>query len=73
MTELKQRVKLSNISSSCLDILKDVPQGSVLGLAFFYIFMTDIYGFIKEAELAHYADDNTLSYVVENINKISSS
>ena len=32
--------------------------------------MNDIYGFFREADLANYADDNTLSYVGETINKI---
>ena len=32
--------------------------------------MNDIYGFFREGDLANYADDNTLSYVGETINKV---
>ena len=41
------------------------PNAKYLDLALFHIFMNDIYGFIKEADLANYADDNAMSYMVK--------
>ena len=37
---------------------RGVPQGSVLGLLFPNIFLTDLFYFIKMAKLCNYADDD---------------
>ena len=42
-----------------------VPQGSILGLLLFNIFLCDLFLIINNTELASYADDNT-SYAVGN-------
>ena len=39
-----------------------VPQGSILGLLLFNLFMNDIFYFIDKSKLANYADD-TLTYL----------
>ena len=44
------------------NIIKGVPQVSILGPLIFYIFMNDIFYFLEKSTLYNYADDNTVSY-----------
>ena len=70
LTNRSQRAKISNVYSNWLFLEKGVPQGSVLGPSLFNIFINDIYGFIKKADLFNYADDNTLAYISNNVQEI---
>ena len=60
-----QRTKVNGCYSSCRELLKGVPQGSILGPILFNIFINDIFFFLDKTLLANYADDNT-RYSVEN-------
>ena len=62
LSDRKQCVKISEKCSSFLNIIKGVPQGSILGPLIFNIFLNDIFYFIVKAKLFNYADDNTLSF-----------
>ena len=55
----KQSVKINDTESFFQILLSVVPQGLLLDL-FSLIFLNDLFFFIKEAELANFADDNTI-------------
>ena len=60
----KQSVKIGIGTSEWADILKGVPQGSILEPFLLNIFLNDLFKFIKKTELVtcvNYADDNTIN------------
>ena len=54
-----QRVKINNTYSTWAEILFGVPQGSILGPLLYNIFLCDLFLFIKNSNVASYADDTT--------------
>ena len=70
MSNRKLCVRVQNIHSSLSDILKGVPQGSILGPIIFNVFLNDIFLFVEKATLFNYADDNSLSYSHRNIKNL---
>ena len=67
LTERRQRIKINSSCSSCLDIFRDSPQGSILGPLLFDLFLCDLFLFVKEAGIMSYADDNTPHVCSENV------
>ena len=59
LTERTQRTIVNGIYSSERKLKYGVPQGSILGPLLFNLFLNDIFYFIKESNLANYADDTT--------------
>ena len=57
----KQNVKIGNTYSAFQVVLSGLPQGSILGLILFNIFINDIYLFMENSELHNFADDNTIT------------
>ena len=47
--------------------LSGVPQASIFGPILFNVFMNDLFFFIKEAELANFAEENTVSEGSKNV------
>ena len=55
-----QRVKIGPVFSSYLEILRGVPQGSILGPILFNISINYLIFFIQETEVCNFADDTTM-------------
>ena len=54
-----QRVKVNSKYSSWTKIISGVPQGSILGPLIFDIYLSDLFLFFEQLNIANYADDNT--------------
>ena len=54
-----QRTKINSEYSSWKEIMFGVPQGSILGLLLFNIFLCDLFLIMENIDIASYADDNT--------------
>ena len=71
----RQRTKINNTISEAIDINIGVPQGSILGVILFVLYINDINCIIKQSKIFLFADD-ALLYVsgdsmLECINKIN--
>ena len=66
----KQGVKINNTESVFQILLSGVPQGSILGPILFNIFINDLFLFLKDVDLANFADDNTIYTANKSIEKL---
>ena len=61
-----QRVRIDDILSSLQFLISGVPQGPILGLILFNIFLNDLLEVLKTSDNYNFADDNTTSVVSKN-------
>ena len=59
LPDRKQRTKVNNSFSEWCNISSGVPQGSILGLLLFNLYINDIFFFVNKCNIANYADDTT--------------
>ena len=60
LTNRKQRTKISSSYSEWYDIVRGVPQGSILGPLFFNFFINNLFLFNERTNICNFADDNTI-------------
>ena len=56
----KQRTEISSPYSEWYDIVRSVPQASILDPLFFNLFINDLFLFIERTNIYNFADDNTI-------------
>ena len=70
---MKQRVKVNGKFSSWQESVKGVPQGSILGLLLFNIFLNDLFYLVEETETCNYADDTTIYKCSQELEQVVTS
>ena len=70
LSNRKQRKKINPSPSSLLEIVFGVPQGLILGLLLFNIFLTDLFFLIEDTDITSYVDDNTPYVIADNIDGV---
>ena len=60
LTFREQKTKVGSAYSKWSKIRRGIPQGSILGLILFNIFINDIFMIIEQSAICNFADDNTL-------------
>ena len=67
LTYSKQRIKVNSLYITWSDIIRGVPQGSVLVSLLFSFFINDLLLFIEKSEIYNFTDVNTLFRCGHNI------
>ena len=66
----QQNVKINDTYSLFKELLPGVPQGSILGLILFSIFINDLFLWLSTADLYNFADGNTISAFSKDLQEL---
>ena len=66
----KHRTKVGSSYNKWFEICRGIPQGSILGLLLFNIFINNIFFFIEKSENCNFADDNIVYSCAKDLPKI---
>ena len=75
LSDRKQFVSINGYNSDLIPVIYGVPQGSVLVLLLFLIYINDLHKAIQYCKVHHFADDTNLFHTnksVKNLNKLVS-
>ena len=67
-----QKTKVGSFFSFWLQILKGVPQGSILGPLLFNIFINDLISLTTKTDICNFADDNSLYSCCDSLTEVIS-
>ena len=70
LTNRKRRTKINSSYSEWYDIVRGVPQSSILGSLFFNLFIDDLFLCIERTNICNFADDNTIYSCTINLQTI---
>ena len=71
LSQRQQRVRVGSALSEWLEIILEVPKGSILGPILFNGFINDLLLFIKETDICNFADNTALYACGKELDTIS--
>ena len=71
LSNRKQYVSINGYDSNLTDVKFGVPQGSVLGLLLFLVYINDLNQALKFCLVHHFADDTNFIHFSKSVNRLN--